>query len=136
MADLGTLGGSRSVAYAINPRGDVVGSSTIATGVEHAVLWPAGGDDIIDLGTLGAQSVATGINASRQIVGYFSGPPSGGAFLWQNGVMTELPGVLLEIPGEPLPPGSAHAYAINAAGDVVGDGRTFLTPHAALWTRK
>jgi hypothetical protein len=50
--------------------------------------------------------------------------------------MTELPGVLLEIPGEPLPPGSAHAYAINAAGDVVGDGRTFLTPHAALWTRR
>ena len=136
MADLGTLGGTRSVAYAINPRGDIVGSSTTTGGEEHAVLWPAGGGEIIDLGTLGAQSVATGINASRQIVGYFSGPPSSGAFLWQNGGMTELPGVVLANPGEPLPPGSAHAYAINAAGDVVGDGRTFFTPHAALWTRK
>jgi probable HAF family extracellular repeat protein len=135
MADLGTLGGARSVAYAINPRGDIVGSSTTAAGEEHAVLWQKNGD-MVDLGPPGRTSVARGINASGQIVGYFSGTPFGGAFLWQNGVMTELPPVVLELPGEPPARGDAHAYAINASGDIVGDGRTFLMPHGALWTRK
>ena len=133
MTDLGTLGGARSVAYAINPRGDIVGSSTTAAGEEHAVLWPKNGD-IVDLGPSGRTSVARGINASGQIVGYFSGSPYGGAFLWQNGVMTELPPVVL--PGEYPAHGNAHAYAISASGDIVGDGRTFLEPHGALWTRK
>jgi len=135
MTDLGTLGGARSVAYAINPAGDVAGSSTTAGGEEHAVLWRKG--EMVDLGTLGhSQSVARGINPAGQIVGFFSGSPFGGAFLWQDGVMTELPGVVLELPGEPPARGDAHAYAINPAGEIVGDGRTFLLPHAALWTRK
>lgn len=135
LADLGTLGGTRSVAYAVNPSGDVVGSSTTASGAQHAVLWPKGGG-IVDLGTLGrVSSVAMGINPSGQIVGYFTGAPSGGAFIWQKGVMSELPGVLREVPGF-TGEGVPHAYAINAAGDVVGDGRTDYRPHAALWTRK
>lgn len=137
MTDLGTLGGARSVANAINPRGDIVGSSTTAAGAEHAVLWPAHNGEIVDLGTLGRpQSAAMGINASGQIVGYFTGSPSGGAFLWQNGVMTELPEAVLQVPGEPLGLGTAQAYAINASGDIVGVGRTPAMPHAALWTRK
>ena len=135
MVDLGTLGGARSVAYAINPRGDIVGSSTTAAGEEHAVLWRKNGD-MVDLGLPGRTTVARGINASGQIVGYFSGSPYGGAFLWQNGVMTELPPVVLELPGEAPARGDAHAYAISASGDIVGDGRTFLMPHGALWTRK
>lgn len=135
MTDLGTLGGTQSIAYAVNPSGDIVGSSTTTAGEEHAVLWPKGGG-IVDLGTLGrTRSVATGINPSGQIVGWFSGAPSSGAFLWQNGVMTELPGVLREVPGF-SGEGAPHAYGINAAGEIVGDGLTDYRPHAALWTRK
>jgi len=135
MADLGTLGGAKSVAYAINPSGDIVGSSTTAAGEEHAVLWPKGGT-IVDLGTLGrVSSVATGINPSGQIVGYFTGAPSSGAFIWQRGVMAELLGVLREVPGF-VGEGVPHAYGINAAGEVVGDGLTDYRPHAALWTRQ
>ena len=135
MADLGTLGGAKSIAYAVNPSGDIVGSSTTPAGEEHAVLWPKGAG-IVDLGTLGrASSVATGINPSGQIVGYFTGAPSSGAFVWQKGVMSELPGVLREVPGF-VGEGVPHAYGINAAGEVVGDGVTDYKPHAALWTRQ
>ena len=134
MTDLGTLGGTRSVAYAINPRGDIVGSSTTVAGEEHAVLWPKNGD-IVDIGPPGITSVARGINASGQVVGYLSRSPYDGAFLWQNGVMTELPPVVLK-DGDYPTRGNAHAYAINASGDIVGDGQTFLEPHGALWTRK
>jgi probable HAF family extracellular repeat protein len=42
--DLGTLGGSRSVAYSINARGQVVGDSGTAAGAQHAFLWEAGSD--------------------------------------------------------------------------------------------
>jgi probable HAF family extracellular repeat protein len=39
MIDLGTLGGTYSIAYAINRSGQVVSSSTTASGEYHAVLW-------------------------------------------------------------------------------------------------
>jgi len=137
MVDLGTLGGTRSTAYAINPSGDIVGSSTTVAGEEHAVLWRKG--VIVDLGTVrGMRTVAMGINPSGQVVGYFAGPTlsSGGAFLWQRGVMTELSDALNELPQNQLGLGPAHAYAITPAGEVVGDARGAMAPHAALWTRK
>jgi probable HAF family extracellular repeat protein len=40
MMDLGTLpGGDQSQASAINPRGQIVGVSTTASGEQHATLW-------------------------------------------------------------------------------------------------
>jgi probable HAF family extracellular repeat protein len=70
MTDLGTLGGESSWAYRINARGQVVGTSTRASGMPHAFLWdPKTG--MTDLGTLlgGEWSVAYGINALGQVVG-------------------------------------------------------------------
>ena len=59
-SDLGTLpGGSSSFANGVNDRGEIVGSSDTASGLQHAFSYtPSGG--MIDLGTLpgGSSSVA------------------------------------------------------------------------------
>jgi probable HAF family extracellular repeat protein len=69
MTDLGTLGGSASFATDINARGQIVGFSNTASGVEHAFLWEKG--KMTDLGTLAGDltSRAWGINKRGQIVG-------------------------------------------------------------------
>jgi probable HAF family extracellular repeat protein len=68
MTDLGTLGGSYSVARGINPSGVVVGYSETTEGQQHAFLWSKG--VMTDLGTLdGSYSIAWGINPRGEIVG-------------------------------------------------------------------
>jgi probable HAF family extracellular repeat protein len=81
---------------AINARGDVVGFSNPPGDEDgsfnaHAVLWPKGAD-IQDLGTLPGDrtSQALGINARGQVVGVSRGPGGSRAFIWENGVMTDL----------------------------------------------
>lgn len=68
--DLGTLGGTISVAIAVNDSGQVVGDSFTAGDAEfHAFSWTAAGG-IIALGTLGAtESEAVAVNSSGQMIG-------------------------------------------------------------------
>jgi len=104
MTDLGTFGGSRSWAYAINRLGQVVGEAQMADGDDHAFLWQDG--VMTDLGTLGGtQSQAYDVNSLGQVVGHTTWPPH--AFVWEEGVMTDL-GI------------SYRADLINDAGHIVG----------------
>src|SRR5260370_690276 len=89
--DLGTLGGDRSFAFAINNRGQIVGESITASGNGHAFLFEDG--VMVDLGTLpgGTTSFAFGINNRGQVVGEAT-TASGArhAFLFDDGVMVDL----------------------------------------------
>lgn len=112
-------------AYGINSSGKIVGGSDTGNPIPfpaafgapvpgmHAVLWDKG--IVRDLGTLhpneGAE--AYGINDKGQVVGR----SGNNAFLWQNGVFTDL--------------GPGAAFNINNNGFIIGD--TFLW-HAGIRT--
>ena len=98
VTDIGNLGGTTwNTPMAINQRGDAVGfASEPGTDPDnpqlHAFLWTRR-DGIRDLGALPGDvySEAHGINERRQVVGV-SCDAAGNcrAFLWQDGVMTDL----------------------------------------------
>src|SRR5262249_23367140 len=90
-----------------------------------AVLWQDG--KMINLNIFGGQHSAAGsINNSGQVVGGAYTPDSVHAFLWQDGVTTDL-GTL---PGG----GTSGAAAINESGQVVGTaGTANRASHAFFW---
>lgn len=133
--DLGTLGGNYALARGINNWGHVVGFSTRRSGVTHAFLWRDG--EMIDLqkDQIGIDNqnkifgIATDINDADQVVGQgqFRKRQDTRAFLWENGILTDL-GTL----GGSI--GSAEG--INQLGQVVGFSSTPTgVYHAFLWTR-
>jgi probable HAF family extracellular repeat protein/parallel beta-helix repeat protein len=125
IADLGTLGGSSSYALAVNGAGTIVGESRVAgDGAVHAFAYQNG--VMRDLGTLPGlpNSVAIGINANGDIVGYAydaSHLTTQGvtehAFLYRNGVMYDL-NSLYAASGWTL----LSANGINVNGQIVGTG--------------
>lgn len=83
--DLGTLGGTSSLASAVNDRGQVVGFTYLPNDTEvHAFSWTQAGG-MVDLGTLGGTgSQANAVNASGQIIGWaFTADGASRAVLWQ-----------------------------------------------------
>jgi probable HAF family extracellular repeat protein len=127
--DLGTLGGSSSVAKGLNDKGQVVGSAETPDGHNHATIWNRTTPK--DLGTLGGtDSEASAINEAGVVVGDSS---------LFNG---DLHAVIFDsrMPADHLDLGTiggpfSLALAINAAGQIAGyssidpDGRT----RAVIW---
>jgi len=129
VTELPNLGGeSWHTPTAINERGDVVGFSNPpgdANGefIAHAFLWTRK-DGIRDLGTLPGDLLSVApccdtVNNRRQVVRFSIGATGPRAFLWQDGVMTDLNDLA---PGSPLY--LLFAQAINARGEIAGIGVT------------
>lgn len=69
MTDLGTLGGNRSRAYAVNERGQVLGVSAAPDGQDHAFLWTNG--HMVDLGISRLPVMPThALNDEGQVIGH------------------------------------------------------------------
>ena len=115
LTDLGTIGGSTSVAHAINASGQIVGESVVFGEAEmHAFLYSNG--TMTDLGTFGGSgSRAYAINNRGEVVGesVVFGEMERHAFLCRDGAdLTDL---------GTLGGTRSRANGINAAGQVVGE---------------
>ena len=128
MVDLGTLGGTCTLATNLNSRGQVVGLSYL-TGDQssHAFVWDRG--TLTDLGGGANYGIANAINDAGEIVGHFGA--KNGAFhavLWKNGLMTDLGNLDGDV--------CTFAASINSRGQVVGgSGGPFCATNqrAFLW---
>jgi probable HAF family extracellular repeat protein len=133
VTDLGTLGGSVSLATGINDLTRIVGqSSTVDDIATHPFLWRRN-EGMQDLGTLGGSfSTASGINDLGKVVGWSSTVDfNTHAFLW-----TKTKGIrdLGTLGGC-----TSLAEAINFFGRVVGTSTTGCDSssafHAFIWTK-
>jgi len=117
---------SARAAYAVNDGGDVVGLlETVRGGSPHSNHGFLFSDNsMVDIGTLDGDSnsvsIPLGINRARQIVGvaWKDGNSEERAFLWENGVFTELP-LLAPPPGYDIH--YSVATGINNRGDIIGE---------------
>jgi probable HAF family extracellular repeat protein len=148
MVDLGTLGGVWGGAGALNNRGQVIGTSSLAadpgaclgigdTANCHPFFW--GDGRLVDLNadTIGGSPVtAEAINDAGEVVGnavFPNGATYGDAYLWKEGVITKLGG----FPGDCY----SEAFAINSRGQAVGQhfncdtrsGGSVLWEHGAMF---
>jgi probable HAF family extracellular repeat protein len=128
MLNLGTLGGTRSLAYGINNAGHVVGQAKVPSGPWRAFDWSLG-SGMSDLGTPGGttNSVARGLNNAGQIAGFADN--GGGNY----SAHTKVSGSWQTLPT--LGGTYSQAQAVNDAGRIVGDAALpgNSQRNAALW---
>ena len=114
MFDLGTLGGVRSFAIALNNRGQVAGYSDLQGDTTyHPVIGDRTG--MKDLGTFGGDNGnANWLNDEGQVVGTadFPGDVIHHAFIWQHGVKTDLGTVDGDM--------CTNGVGINSGGQAIG----------------
>jgi probable HAF family extracellular repeat protein len=115
MYDVGSLGGTKSIGYGLNNRGEIVGFSRLAGDTtRHPFLWRH--RTLLDLGTLGGdKGEAWWINDLGHVVGWADVPGSQShhAFLWRNHQMKDL--------GTPDGNACSTGEKVNRFDQVVGD---------------
>jgi probable HAF family extracellular repeat protein len=139
VTDLGTLGGTYSISYAINNAGAVAGGAATPNQVDGiaqtAFVWYRG--SIASLGTLGgsecplcnSENAATNMSGVSVVLSETSIPDASGedfcgfgthrqclAGIWQNGALHPLP----TLPGG----NNSQGYFINKQGQAVGFSET------------
>ena len=126
VTDLGTLsGGSFSQPFFITKNGRIAGSSNLADGSSHAVVWAS--EQMTDLGTLGgSNSIAFGVNDFGQSVGEAetsASDPNGEDFCGFQTHLICLPFESADGVMNPLPTlggNNGEATAINNRGEMAG----------------
>jgi probable HAF family extracellular repeat protein len=129
VTDLGNLGGAGiNVALGINNRGQVLGASSLVADSTltppygfDAFLWTRETGKMLNLGTLPGDvaSGAVSINESGVVVGSsFDAEGNPRAFVWYNGVMTDLNTLV----SADSPLYLLFAESINASGEIAGFG--------------
>lgn len=118
-----SLGGNISRITALNDSGQAVGSGKTRTGLTHAFRYSSGATTAQGA-QVGGNSEASDINDSGQVVGwsYLSDNSTKHAFLYSDGVMTDLGTLCTGIP--PVCGTNSEAIAINASGQIAGTSDT------------
>jgi probable HAF family extracellular repeat protein len=124
---LGTFGGNSSYAFAINDNGLTTGYAASLQSPKHAFISDGVTITDIDNDATG-ESQGWGINASGMVTGWLSHAAPQHAFLYANGVMTDLNSLV--DPNDPLRPfvTLTNGSAINATGSIVADGTDSRDP--------
>jgi probable HAF family extracellular repeat protein len=134
--DLGSLGGWRAGASAINSHGDVAGTAANAQGLPRPFLWTPESRTMVELAPPEGFVKAIApcckvINDRREIVGLMlDSDGNSRAFLWKDYVMADLNDL---IPKD-SPWTLQSAAGINASGQIAGQGRINGEVHAFLAT--
>lgn len=127
ITDLGTLGGSVSLANGVNSAGQVVGQASNSAGSYLGFLCQSG--TLKSTGTVsgGTGSTATGVNSSGEVVG--SATDSLGqshAFTFSNGAFQQLSGFSGGI--------GSYAMGVNTSGQIAGYAQDAMgLKHAVVW---